>query len=78
MNYVLAWMVLHWRSVVPAGIAHTVWNMLVLSDVFTSVETRYLDCGLWLMIAFSLFRFWPVVEKEGDAGVEAPNPEPAI
>jgi len=78
MNYVLAWMVLHWRSVVPAGIAHTVWNMLVLSDVFTSVETRYLDCGLWLMIAFCLFRFWPVVEKEGDAGVEAPNPEPAI
>jgi membrane protease YdiL (CAAX protease family) len=78
MNYVLAWMVLHWRSVVPAGIAHTVWNMLVLSDVSDSVETRYLDCGLWLMIAFFLFRFWPIVEKESDAGMEPPNLEPAV
>ena len=78
MNYVLAWMVLHWRSVMPAGIAHTVWNMLVLADVFTSVETQYLDCGLWLMIAYCLFRFWPVVEKENDPGMEAPNLEPAV
>lgn len=78
MNYVLAWMVLHWKSVVPAGIAHTVWNMLVFSNVYTSVETRYLDCGLWLLIAFCLFRFWPVVEKESDAGMEAPNLEPAV
>jgi len=78
MNYVLAWMVLHWRSIVPAGIAHTVWNMLVLSEVSTSDETRYSDCGLWLMIAFFLFRFWPVVEKESDAGMEAPNLEPAV
>jgi membrane protease YdiL (CAAX protease family) len=78
MNYVLAWMVLRWRSIVPAGIAHTVWNMLVLSEVSTSDETRYSDCGLWLMIAFFLFRFWPVVEKESDAGMEAPNFEPAV
>ena len=78
MNYVLAWMVLHWGSIVPAGIAHTVWNMLVLSNVYTSVETRYLDCGLWLMIAFFLYRFWPVMEKESDDGMEAPNLEPAV
>jgi membrane protease YdiL (CAAX protease family) len=78
MNYVLAWMVLHWRSIVPAGIAHTVWNMLVLSDVSDSVETRYFTCGLWLMIALCLFRFWPVVKQESDAGMEAPNLEPAV
>jgi membrane protease YdiL (CAAX protease family) len=78
MNYVLAWMALHWRSIVPAGIAHTVWNMLVLSEVCDRNEARYIDCGLWLMIAFCLFRFWPVVQKEGDAGVEAPNLEPAV
>lgn len=78
MNYVLAWMVLHWKSVIPAGIAHTVWNMLVFSNVYTSVETRYLDCGLWLVMAFCLFRFWSVVGKESDAGMEAPNPEPAV
>lgn len=78
MNYVLAWMALHWRSVVPAGIAHTVWNMLVLSDVSTSVERTYIDCGLWLMIAFFLFRFWPVVENASDFGMETPNLEPAV
>ncbi|HTB92733.1 MAG TPA: CPBP family intramembrane glutamic endopeptidase [Candidatus Sulfotelmatobacter sp.] len=78
MNYVLAWMALHWRSIVPAGIAHTVWNMLVLSDVSDRNETRYIDCGLWLMIAFCLFRFWPVVQQESDAGMEAPNLEPAV
>jgi len=78
MNYVLAWMALHWRSIVPAGIAHTVWNMLVLSDVSDRNEARYIDCLLWLVIAFFLFRFWPVVEKESDAGMEAPNLEPAV
>lgn len=77
MNYVLAWMVLHWKTIVPAGIAHTVWNMLVLSDVSTSGE-QFIDCGLWLIIAFYLFRFWPVVEEENDTGMEAPNLEPVV
>jgi hypothetical protein len=33
MNYVLAWMTLRWESIIPAGIAHTVSNILVVAGI---------------------------------------------
>jgi membrane protease YdiL (CAAX protease family) len=33
MNYVLAWMTLRWKSIIPAGIAHTVSDILVVAGI---------------------------------------------
>jgi membrane protease YdiL (CAAX protease family) len=80
MNYVLAWMTLRWKSIVPSGIAHTVWNMLVFAPV---ASPSPMDAGLrfvsWMALAYLLFRYWPVnVELENPSEILAPSPEPAV
>jgi membrane protease YdiL (CAAX protease family) len=65
MNYALSRMTLRWKSIIPAGIAHTVSNMLVVAGVSNAIpwhgELRILE---WALIAFVLFRYWPFVSAE--------------
>ena len=65
MNYVLSWMTLRWKSIIPAGITHTVSNMLVVAGVSNAIpwndELRILE---WALVAFVLFRYWPLVPAE--------------
>jgi membrane protease YdiL (CAAX protease family) len=65
MNYALSWMTLRWKSIIPAGIAHTVSNILVVAGVSNAIpwhgELRILE---WALIAFVLFRYWPFVSAE--------------
>ncbi len=80
MNYVFAWMILRWKSIVPAGIAHTVWNMLVFASVSASSSIALeLRCLLWMILAYMLFHYWPIAaQPESGSEILAPNPEPAI
>jgi len=80
MNYVFAWMILRWKSIVPAGIAHTVWNMLVFAPVSASSSIALeLRCLLWMILAYMLFHYWPIAaQPESGSEILAPNPEPAI
>jgi membrane protease YdiL (CAAX protease family) len=36
-NYVFAWMTLRWKSIIPAGITHTVSNILIMSGINDSI-----------------------------------------
>jgi membrane protease YdiL (CAAX protease family) len=59
LNYVLSWMTLRWGSILPATVAHTVWN--ILASIF--VYSRW-KVDLWIALlavtSFVIFRFWPV------------------
>ncbi len=65
LNYVLAWMTLRWKSIIPAGITHTVSNILVVAGINDSIpwnaELRILE---WTVVAFLLFRYWPLARTE--------------
>jgi membrane protease YdiL (CAAX protease family) len=65
MNYVFAWMTLRWKSIIPAGIAHTVSNMLVVAGVNDAIpwsgEFRILE---WTLVALLLFRYWPFEQSD--------------
>ncbi|MGC2529650.1 MAG: CPBP family intramembrane glutamic endopeptidase [Candidatus Acidiferrum sp.] len=65
LNYALAWMTLRWKSIIPAGIAHTVSNMLVVAGVNHTIpwsdEFRILE---WALVALLLFRYWPYDQTE--------------
>jgi membrane protease YdiL (CAAX protease family) len=65
MNYVFAWMTLQGKSIIPAAIAHSVRNMLVMSEINgSSPWTLEIFVVLWWIIAFALFRFWPIPEAQ--------------
>jgi membrane protease YdiL (CAAX protease family) len=65
LNYVFAWMTLRWKSIIPAGITHTVSNILVVAGINDSIpwsaELRILE---WAVVAFLLFRYWPFARTE--------------
>lgn len=70
MNYVFAWMTLRWRSVVPSGVAHGVWNMLATSGVGgSSPWSSDFVLVSWAVAALVLYRYWPLPNEEG------PEPE---
>jgi membrane protease YdiL (CAAX protease family) len=64
-NYVFAWMTLRWKSIIPAGIAHTVSNIFIVAGINDSIpwsaELRLLE---WAVVAFLLFRYWPLARTE--------------
>jgi len=61
LNYAFAWMTLRWRSIIPAGVAHSVWNVLATSGVGGSSRWSS-DFALvsWTIIALVLYRYWPL------------------
>jgi membrane protease YdiL (CAAX protease family) len=69
-NFVLAWMTLRWNSIIPAAIAHTTWNILVTAQW----DSRELwnwgqRSALWAILAYVLFRFWPITWEKTAASV---------
>jgi membrane protease YdiL (CAAX protease family) len=65
LNYVFVWMTLRWRSILPAGVAHAVWNMLAYSGIGGSSPWSF-DLVLvpWIAAAFLLYRYWPLPNDE--------------
>jgi membrane protease YdiL (CAAX protease family) len=82
LNYVLAWLTLRFSSVLPAALAHAFYNVLVFSEFDPPFPGKNaLRLGLWAILAWVLFRYWPP-QIEQDAAQESatptPSPEPAI
>ena len=78
LNFALAWLTLHSKSVVPAAIAHTLYNVLVFSPIGPQFAGKdVLRIALWAALAYVLFRYWPV-PPEGtlEAVATAASPEP--
>lgn len=79
LNFVLAWLTLRSHSVVPAAIAHTLYNVLVLSPIGLQFAGKnVLRVALWAALAYVLFRYWPVPSEAALGAVTtAASPEPA-
>jgi membrane protease YdiL (CAAX protease family) len=70
LSFVFGWLTLRSGSIFPASVAHTLFNVLIPSDLQPfSVGKGVLRVGLWVALAYVLFRYRPVRVKD--------SPEPA-
>jgi membrane protease YdiL (CAAX protease family) len=78
-GFVLGWLTLRSRSVFPAAIAHTCYNVLIYSRLGLDFPGKgVVQMALWGLLAVILFRHWPVrVESEPSLEVAEAAPEPA-
>ena len=68
LSFVLGWLTLRTRSVLPATVAHGFDNVLIVSTFgprFLTLE--FVRIFLWGALAYVLFRYWPV-RLEGESG----------
>jgi membrane protease YdiL (CAAX protease family) len=85
MNYVFAWMTLRSQSIIPAGLAHGLSNIFVFAGVVQE-WWGYFDfrLGIWAILAYVLWRYWPIAEdvppvnEETKLLIPAIGPEPAV
>lgn len=79
LSFVLAWLVLWSESVIPAAIAHALYNVLVFSPLGPPFTGRgVLRVALWGALAYLLFRYWPVPSEISLGTVTiAESPEPS-
>jgi len=79
LGFVFSWLTLRSGSVLPAAIAHTLFNVFVFSNFgpdFTGKDAVRLV--LWAVVAYLLFRYWSVkVEDQPGAVATIVEPEPA-
>jgi len=80
LSYVLGWLALRFGSILPAAIAHTFYNVLVMSGFgppFLGKDTVLV--ALWAVLAWALFRYWPVAaENESTEAAPEVTSEPAL
>lgn len=75
LSYVLAWLTIRSGSVLPAAVAHGVYNILLFVPVQPS---SWLLFALWGACAWVLFRYFPVEVAAPDVNTDAgPTLEPA-
>jgi membrane protease YdiL (CAAX protease family) len=80
MNYVLSWMTLQWKSVIPAAVAHTISNVIVVGRMNGGVPFAHeIRVALWAVCALVLFHYWPIgPEDSSHVTATNANPEPAV
>jgi membrane protease YdiL (CAAX protease family) len=85
LNYVLGWMTMRWNSVIPAGVAHTISNILVTAGLSPQDwASSALRIACWSVFAYVLWRYWPITEYDMPIDDEQPahmamtDPEPAV
>lgn len=75
LSYPLAWLTLKSRSILPATIAHAVYNMTVVGGVFLIVNPWWLGPLLWGGLGYMLFRFDPPGAEEAVEPIAGIAPE---
>jgi membrane protease YdiL (CAAX protease family) len=80
LSYVFGWLTLRTGSILPASLAHTIYNVLIVSEFgqpFPGKST--LQVSLWGVLACALFRYWPARTENGsETTPEVGDPEPAV
>jgi uncharacterized protein len=80
LSYVLGWLTLRTGSILPASLAHAIYNVLAFSEFgqpFPGKST--LQVSLWGVLACVLFRYWPARTETGpEPTPEVGNLEPAV
>jgi len=77
LGYVLSWLTLRAASVLPAAIAHTLYNVLVSNFGPAFPGKSFVWVGLWAILACLVFRYWPV-DGPNELDLEMPTTEPGI
>jgi membrane protease YdiL (CAAX protease family) len=79
LSFVLAWLTLRSESIVPAAIAHAIYNVLVSSPIRPPFAGKdLLRVALWAALAYVLFCYWPVPsEVTLETITTSESPEPA-
>ena len=77
LGFVFSWLTLRSGSILPAAIAHTLYNISVFSQPnFAGQEVIRL--ALWIALAYVLFRYWPVAEiQQPEDPLPKAAPQPA-
>lgn len=72
LGFVFSWLTLRSGSVLPAAIAHTFFNVFVLSNFGPDFNGKnWVRSVLWAVVAYSLFRHWPLKEEDEPEAVSA-------
>jgi membrane protease YdiL (CAAX protease family) len=80
LSFVLGWLTLRAGSVLPAAIAHGFYNVLTKSSLGPPFPSEGLvRVGLWAVLAYILFRYWPFPELDSpEPAAELPSLESAV
>jgi membrane protease YdiL (CAAX protease family) len=75
LSYVLVWMTLRWKSILPAWIAHTFYNAFRVNERF--LDWRW-QVVAWVAAAVLLYRYLPLDEASDDLQAAAIEPAPIV
>lgn len=80
LSFVLGWLTLRSKSVIPATMAHALYNIFVLSSFGPPFPGKdMLRLGLWAILAHTLFHCWPVrAEDSPEQAAGLPSMENAV
>jgi membrane protease YdiL (CAAX protease family) len=75
VGYVLAWLTLRSGSILPAAIAHGIYDAFLFSPLPAQAPTWFL-VAIFGLLGYVLFRYWPpIVAGEGTLGESVPEAE---
>lgn len=80
LSFVLGWLTLRSKSVIPAAVAHALYNVVVFSNFGPPFPGKdIVRLGLWAVLAYALFHYWPVRAEDSPEQASAlPSLENAV
>ena len=76
LSFVLGWLTLRSGSVIPAAVAHTLYNVMVFSNFGSPFPGKdIVRVSLWAVLAYALFHYWPVRAEDSEPASELPSLE---
>lgn len=77
VSYILAWLTIRSGSILPAAVAHAIYNTFMIGFSFSFSNPHWLTILLWSVAGFALFRFFPLLSPTTVAESDLPRvPEP--
>jgi len=79
LSFVLGWLTLRSGSVIPAAVAHTLYNVVVFSNFGPPFPGKdIVRVSLWAVLAYALFHYWRVRAEDSKPASELPSLENAL
>jgi membrane protease YdiL (CAAX protease family) len=71
LSFVLGWLTLRSGSVIPAAVAHTLYNVVVFSNFGPPFPGKdIVRVSLWVVLAYALFHYGPVRAEDSEPALE--------
>lgn len=76
LSFVFGWLTLRSKSVIPSTVAHAFYNILIFAGFGMPFSGKgAVRLGLWAVLAYALFRYWPVTMDGPKSDLELPTLE---